>query len=195
MTPAPTPVKFRKTTYDSHLAKWRNTAVSFLNFLIPATCHSKKLKFRPPMEKPRPALRGGVAGRGTRKRPPAFILHFFRPPGSRRHKLRIIRLAASGEAHSLRCSSSPNRNRFAGLRFGYERRPPLRASARPHSGAQAVTLSAYYRCEVRERLRLADDQLPHPSAPSAVHRTDPAPAGSDRWCRADCRCASDQPWW
>ena len=80
MTPAPTPVKFRKTIYDSHLAEWRNTEIFSLNFLIPTTCHSKKLKFRPPMENPRPALRGGVAGRGTRKRPPAFILHFFRPP-------------------------------------------------------------------------------------------------------------------
>ena len=82
MTPAPTPVKFRKTIYDSHLAEWRNTEIFSLNFLIPTTCHSKKLKFRPPMENPRPALRGGVAGRGARKRPPAFILHFFRPPGS-----------------------------------------------------------------------------------------------------------------
>ena len=82
MTPAPTLVKFRETTYDSHLAEWRNTVVFSLNFLMPATCHSKKLKFRPPMGNLRPALRGGVAGRGAHKRPPAFILHFFRPPGS-----------------------------------------------------------------------------------------------------------------
>ena len=74
MTPALTPVKFRKTTCDSHLVKRRNMAVFSLDLLILTTCHSKKLKFRPPMEKPRPALRGGVAGRGTRKRPPAFIL-------------------------------------------------------------------------------------------------------------------------
>ena len=74
MTPAPTPAKFRKNTYDSHLAERRNTEVFSLDLLILTTCHSKKLKFRPPMEKPRPALRGGVAGRGARKRPPAFIL-------------------------------------------------------------------------------------------------------------------------
>ena len=82
MTPVLIPAKSLKTTCDSHLVEWQNTEVFFLDFLIPATYHSKKLKFRPPMEKPRPALRGGVAGRGTRKRPPAFILHFFRPPGS-----------------------------------------------------------------------------------------------------------------
>ena len=82
MTPATTPAKFRKTTYDGHLVKRRNMALFSLDLLILTTCHSKKLKFRPPMEKPRPALRGGVAGRGARKRPPAFILHIFRPPGS-----------------------------------------------------------------------------------------------------------------
>ena len=80
MTPAPTPAKFLKTTCDSHLAEWRNTEIFSLNFLIPTTCHSKKLKFRPPMENPRPALRGDVDGRGAPKRPPAFIPHFFRPP-------------------------------------------------------------------------------------------------------------------
>ena len=99
MTPALTPVKFRKTTCDSHLVKRRNMAVFSLDLLILTTCHSKKLKFRPPMEKPRPALRGGVAGRGTRKRPPAVILHFV----------------------------------------------TLWIPARPHSGAQAVTLSVRYR--------------------------------------------------
>ncbi len=80
MAPAPTPVKFRKTIYDSHLAEWRNTEVFSLDLLIPTTCHSKKLKFRPPMENPRPALRGGVAGWGAHKRPPRFILLFFQPP-------------------------------------------------------------------------------------------------------------------
>ena len=82
MTPVLIPAKSLKTTCDSHLVEWQNTEVFFPDFLIPATYHSKKLKFRPPMEKPRPALRGGVAGRGTRKRPLAFILHIFRPPGS-----------------------------------------------------------------------------------------------------------------
>ncbi len=42
MTPALIPVKFRKTTCDSHLVKRRNMAVLSLNFLISATCHSKK---------------------------------------------------------------------------------------------------------------------------------------------------------
>ena len=56
MTPALISVKSRKTTYGSHLAEWRNTEVFSLDLLIPTTCHSKKLKFRPPMENPRPAL-------------------------------------------------------------------------------------------------------------------------------------------
>ena len=42
MTPALIPVKRQKTTCDSHLMEWRNTAVFFLNFLISVTCHSKK---------------------------------------------------------------------------------------------------------------------------------------------------------
>lgn len=42
MTPAPIPVKSLKTTCDGHLVKRRNMAVFSLNFLIPATCHSKK---------------------------------------------------------------------------------------------------------------------------------------------------------
>ena len=37
----------------------------------------------------------------------------------RRHKLHIIHPAASGRLHSFRCTSSPNRNRYAGLRFGF----------------------------------------------------------------------------
>ncbi len=36
----------------------------------------------------------------------------------RPHKLRILRLAASGKAHSLRCSSSPHATRFAELARG-----------------------------------------------------------------------------
>ena len=45
---------------------------------LKTTCPSKKLKFRPPMEKLRPALRGSVRWSEAPKRPPAFILHFFR---------------------------------------------------------------------------------------------------------------------
>ena len=196
MTPALIPAKSLKTTCDSYLAGRWNQAVFSLPFRFPTTCPSKKLKFRPPMEKPRPALRGGVRWPGAPKRPPAFILHIFRPPGSRRHKLRIIRPAASGKAHSLRCSSSPNRNRCAGLRFGRKRRLVIfRIAERPHSGAQAVTLSAHYHCGARVPLRLADVQPPCPSAPTAVRRTGRGPAGSGGWCRADCRCASDQSWW
>ena len=71
----------------------------------------------------------------------------------------------------------------------------LRASARPHSGAQAVTLSCTFHCGVRVPLRLDDVQPPCPSAPTVVRRTDRGPVGSGGWCRADCRCASDQPWW
>ena len=148
------------------------------------------------MEKPRPALRGGVPRAKGRLRPPRFILHFFRPPGSRRHKLRIIRLAASGKAHSLRCSASPNRNRCAGLRFGCEQRlVTLPTPARPHSGAQAVTLSCTHYREVRVPLQLAGAQLPHPSAPAVGRRTGQGPVGSDGWCRADCRCASVRLSW
>ena len=82
MIPALPPAEISKTTLDSHLAKRWNQAVLLLNFRFPTTYHSKKLKFRPPMESPRPALRGGVRRPGARKRPPAFILHLFRPPGS-----------------------------------------------------------------------------------------------------------------
>ena len=42
MTPALIPVKFRKTTCDSHLVKRRNMAVFSLDLLILTTCHSKK---------------------------------------------------------------------------------------------------------------------------------------------------------
>ncbi len=38
-------------------------------------------------------------------------------PPPRRSKLRIVRFRACAKAHSLRCSSSSNRIRFAGLRF------------------------------------------------------------------------------
>ena len=123
------------------------------------------------MENPRPALRGGVAGRGTRKRPPAFILHIFRPPGSP---------ATFGCAEFVGW-------RTQATRFGYGfvcdegRLVTLRIAEGAHSGAQAVTLSARYHCGVRVPLRLADAQLPHPSAPAAVRRTDPAPVGSGRW--------------
>ena len=184
MTPAPTPVKFRKTIYDSHLAEWRNTEIFSLNFLIPTTCHSKKLKFRPPMENPRPALRGGVAGRGARKRPPAFILHFFRPPGS---------------PATFGCAEFTGWRTLA-TRFGHGcvcdegRLVTFRTPSGPHSGAQAVTLSAHCHCGVREPFRPGDAQLPHPSAPTAVRRTDLEPVGSDGWCRAGCRCASGRPW-
>ena len=185
MTPAPTLVKFRKTTYDSHLAEWRNAEVFSLDLLIPTTCHSKKLKFRPPIEKPRPALRGGVAGRGMRKRPPAFILHIFRPLGSP---------ATFGCAEFVGWRTQATRfghNRICGER----RLVTLWTPARLHSGAQAVTLSCTYPCGERVPLQLADAQPPHSSAPTAGHRTDRAPVGLEGWCRAGCRCASDHPWW
>ena len=37
----------------------------------------------------------------------------------RRSKLRIVRFRIHAKAHSLRCSYSPNRTRYAGLRFGF----------------------------------------------------------------------------
>ena len=37
---------------------------------------------------------------------------------ARQSKLRTVRFRASAKAHSLRCFSSPNHKRFAGLRFG-----------------------------------------------------------------------------
>ena len=178
MTPALTPVKFRKTTCDSHLVKRRNMAVFSLDLLILTTCHSKKLKFRPPMEKPRPALRGGVAGRGTRKRPPAFILHFFRPPGS----------PATFGCAEFTGWRTPATRFGHGCVCGERRLVTFRILARPHSGAQAVTLSVHYRCEVREPLRPADAQPSYPSAPAAVRRTDSAPAGSGGWCTSGCHC-------
>ena len=185
MTPALTPVKFRKTIYDSHLAEWRNTEIFSLNFLIPTTCHSKKLKFRPPMENPRPALRGGVPRVEGRLRPPRFILLFFRPPGSPATfgcaEFTGWRTPVTHFGHSCAC--------------GERWLVTFRIAEGAHSGAQAVTLSAHCHCGARVLVRLADVQLPHPSAPFAVRRTDSAPVGSDGWCRADCRCASDHPWW
>jgi len=41
----------------------------------------------------------------------------------RRHKLRITRPRTSAGARPLHCASSPNRTRFAGLRFGWGLRP------------------------------------------------------------------------
>ena len=61
-----------------------STADSFRYFFCfepPAT--ARESKNRPPRQNPRPALRGGVAGREAAKRPPAFIpLHRNRPVGS-----------------------------------------------------------------------------------------------------------------
>ena len=45
-----------------------------------------------------------------------------------RSKLRIVRFRIHAKAHSLRCSSSPNRTRCAGLRFGFGCRPKSCAS-------------------------------------------------------------------
>jgi hypothetical protein len=42
MSPALIPMKCQKTTRDDHLVEWRNAAVFSLDFLISATCHSKK---------------------------------------------------------------------------------------------------------------------------------------------------------
>ena len=39
-------------------------------------------------------------------------------PRARPRKLHILRSAASGRTHAVRCSSSPNCNRCAGLQFG-----------------------------------------------------------------------------
>ena len=185
MTPAPTPVKSLKTTYNGHLVKRRNTEVFSLDLLIPTTCHSKKLKFRPPMEKPRPALRGGVAGRGAHKRPPAFILHFFRPPGS----------PATFSCAEFAGWRTPAIRVCHGCACGERRLVTLWTPSGPHSGTQAVTLSCTFHCGVRVPLRLDDVQPPCPSAPTVVRRTDRGPVGSGGWCRADCRCASDRPWW
>lgn len=141
MTPALTPVKSLKTTYNGHLVKRRNTEIFSLDLLIPTTCHSKKLKFRPPMENPRPALRGGVAGRGARKRPPAFILHFFRPPGSPAHfgdadflsfATRPRRAACqSGGAGMLPCRAGRHTGASLWRTAGEQERGPLRIGNGP----------------------------------------------------------------
>ena len=178
MTPAPTPVKSLKTTYNGHLVKRRNTEVFSLDLLIPTTCHSKKLKFRPPMEKPRPALRGGVAGRGTRKRPPAFILHIFRPLSSP---------ATFGSAE------------FAGWRT-----PATRFG---HGCVCDEGRRCYLpdTCEATQRRTGCDESLPLFTATQFLRTPillfvplvivadfgceTPALPGMDRWCRADCHCA------
>ena len=79
-----------------------------------------------------------IAGRCERRWSHRFIPHFFRPPGSRRRKLHtpqggfscscgaihlLLRFAADGKAHSLRCASSPARDRCAGSWTGFATRP------------------------------------------------------------------------
>ena len=127
------------------------------------------------MENPRPALRGGVAGRGARKRPPAFILHFFRPPGS----------PATFGCAEFAGWRTPGTHFGHGCACGVRWLVTFRIAEGAHSGAQAVTLSCTYPCGERVPLRLADAQPPHPSAPTAVRRTDPEPVGSDGWCTLD----------
>jgi hypothetical protein len=144
-----------------------------------------KVKKRPPWwYRSRPALRGGVAQPGVPVATPGLYPAHFSPPGSPAtfgcaeftgwhtgHTL-LIRLC-------LRCE--------AAVTFW--------TPARPHSDARAVTLRCTHYHEVRVPLRLADVQLPHPSAPTAVHRTDRGPTELGWRYRAGCHCASDQLWW
>ena len=59
-------------------------------------------------------IAGGINGHTQ----PSRCSRVQRPcPPPRRSKLRIVRFRAGTKAHSLRCSSSSNHNRFAGLRF------------------------------------------------------------------------------
>ena len=58
-------------------------------------------------------------GRRDQRTPAAFRRSRVQRQRVRRcRKLRIVRSHVNVEAHSLRCSSSPNRTRCAGLRFG-----------------------------------------------------------------------------
>ena len=81
-------------------------------------------------------------------------------PPRRRGKLHIPRFAASGKARSFRCSSSPNRTRFAGLWFGRRLcRPNLSILGKLHIPRFAASGKARsFRCSSspnRTRLRWA----------------------------------------
>ena len=160
MTPAPTPVKSLKTTYNGHLVKRRNTEIFSLDLLIPTTCHSKKLKFRPPIEKPRPALRGGVAGRGTHKRPPAFILLLFSSLGNG---------PQVGASWSVGTFSTGGRGGV-------------------HSGPQIVT-KGFPLFTATQFLRIPILPSPPPVCTVRPVDEHPAPHETGGWCRADCHCA------
>lgn len=60
-----------------------------------------------------------IAGRCERRWSHRFIPHLFRPPGSRRGKLQIPLLTVGGKARSLRCTSSPSPDHFAGSEGGF----------------------------------------------------------------------------
>ena len=61
-----------------------------------------------------------------------------KPP--RRRKLHIPRFRLAAKAHSLRCSSSPNRTRFAGLRLGPRKGGNRSRSAKPPSISTPLSL-------------------------------------------------------
>ena len=130
------------------------------------------------MEKPRPALRGGVAGRGARKRPPAFILHIFRPPGSPvtfgGAEFTGWRTLATRFGHGCVC--------------GGRRLVTLPTPAGPHSGAQVVAedLPLF---TATQFLRTPILLFPSPADAARFADEHPTPLGTGGWCRADFRCA------
>ena len=78
-----------------------------------------------------PRIAGRCGPRGGRLRPPRFILHHFRPGVSpRRSKVRFVQNGLRPFLTPLSCSSSPNRNRCAGLRLGMRGNPATKALCR-----------------------------------------------------------------
>ena len=114
---------------------------------------------------------------------------------SRQKQLRITRPAASGRAYSLRASSSPNRTRCAGVRFGFMAGTGgTRAGKRGFFSGRLIARSRWKkRTQGHTRPYLRSFRLPagvqprFPTVPSADCGKDRPRSGSVKWNNADFR--------